>query len=591
MFNTYKFSRQKFTSYSTFFLLWLITLLLYHFFKTNFPVFNNVMYQRSFLNLTFFMFQSILYFWHISTLIYLSGDIETNPGPVTNFSQEFKICHWNLNSLPTDNFVKVPHLEAYAITHNIDIICLSETFLDSSYSSDDQRLQLSGYSLIRADHPRDLKRGGVCIFYKEHLPLICKPNLTCLDECLVCELKIGNKKCFITVLYRSPSQSLEEFERFKTGLESTILKINNSNPFLTIFLGDFNAKNPLWWSGDICNSEGLELNELSSHYNLHQLINTPTHILRDSESCIDLLFTSQPNFLSETGVHASLFPRCHHQIIFAKVSLKVFYPPLYERLVWDYSKAELCNIKESLSNINWKNDLKDLNVNDQVEYLTSCILNVFSNFVPNKIIKCRDKDPPWITEEVKKICQQKAKIYENYVKNDRSDFDKEELLRVTSLTSDAITKAKEKYFHSLGNKLNDPQTDAKSYWSILNKFLQKKKIPIIPPILSNGTFITNVGEKVMLFNSYFANQCTLINNTSVLPPFECKVTTKIDNVIFTEHDILSIIRSLNSNKAHGWDDISIRMVKMCDVSIAYPLKIIFETALKSGIYPDKWKKS
>ena len=95
----------------------------------------------------------------------------------------------------------------------------------------------------------------------------------------------------------------------------------------------------------------------------------------------------------------------------------------------------------------------------------------------------------------------------------------------------------------------------------------------------------------MLFNSFFANQCTPINNTSVLPPFECKVNSKIDNVIFTEHDILSIIRSLNSNKAHGWDDISIRMVKMCDESIAYPLKMIFETALKSGIYPDKWKKA
>ena len=119
-----------------------------------------------------------------------------------------------------------------------------------------------------------------------------------------------------------------------------------------------------------------------------------------------------------------------------------------------------------------------------------------------------------------------------------SDVDKEELVsRVTSLTSDAIIKAKEKYFHSVGNKLNDPHTDAKSYWSILNKFLQKKIIPLIPPILSNGTFITNVCEKVMLFNSYFANQCTLINDTSVLPPFEYKVTTKIDDVIFTEHDI------------------------------------------------------
>ena len=155
--------------------------------------------------MSFFILQSSFYLWHISILIYLSGDIETNPGPVTNYSQGFKICHWNLNSLPTDNFIKIPLLEAYAISHNIDIICLSETFLNTSYSKNDTRLHLHGYSLMRADHPRDLKRGGVCIYYKEHLPLICKPNLTHLDECLVCELKIGNKKCFITVLYRSPT--------------------------------------------------------------------------------------------------------------------------------------------------------------------------------------------------------------------------------------------------------------------------------------------------------------------------------------------------------------------------------------------------
>ena len=120
----------------------------------------------------------------------------------------------------------------------------------------------------------------------------------------------------------------------------------------------------------------------------------------------------------------------------------------------------------------------------------------------------------------------------------------------TSLTSDEIIKDKEKYFHSLGNKLNDPQTYAKSYWSILHKFLLQKKIPLILPIFSNGTFTTNVCMKVMLFNSFFVSQCILIKDTSALPLFECKVTSKIDNVMFTEHDILSIIRSLNSNKAH-----------------------------------------
>ena len=80
-------------------------------------------------------------------------------------------------------------------------------------------------------------------------------------------------------------------------------------------------------------------------------------------------------------------------------------------------KLNLLKLKRvSLSQINWHNDLKDLNVNDQVEYLTSCILNVFTNFVPNKTITCREKDPPWMTDEVKILCHMKAKIYEKYVK-------------------------------------------------------------------------------------------------------------------------------------------------------------------------------
>ena len=56
---------------------------------------------------------------------------------------------------------------------------------------------------------------------------------------------------------------------------------------------------------------GLEQNELSSRHNLHQLINTPTHIFQNSESCIDLVLIfylhNKPNLISETGVYASLF--------------------------------------------------------------------------------------------------------------------------------------------------------------------------------------------------------------------------------------------------------------------------------------------
>ena len=55
------------------------------------------------------------------------------------------------------------------------------------------------------------------------------------------------------------------------------------------------------------------------------------------------------------------------------------------------------------------------------------------------------------------------------------------------------------------------------------------------------------------------------------------------------NDISSIIKNLDSNKAHGCDNISIKMIQICGESIALPLKLLFETALKEKKFPDIWK--
>ena len=60
---------------------------------------------------------------------------------------------------------------------------------------------------------------------------------------------------------------------------------------------------------------------------------------------------------------------------------------------------------------------------------------------------------------------------------------------------------------------------------------------------------------------------------------------------FNEGTILKIIRALNINKAHGHNDISIRMIKICDESLLKPLLILFKNSLKLSYYPDIWKKS
>ena len=54
---------------------------------------------------------------------------------------------------------------------------------------------------------------------------------------------------------------------------------------------------------------------------------------------------------------------------------------------------------------------------------------------------------------------------------------------------------------------------------------------------------------------------------------------------------MKLIRSLDSKKAHGCDDISIAMIKICDFSIVEPLYLFFEKCLETGIYPSIWKKA
>ena len=79
-------------------------------------------------------------------------------------------------------------------------------------------------------------------------------------------------------------------------------------------------------------------------------------------------------------------------------------------------------------------------------------------------------------------------------------------------------------------------------------------------------------------------------NSSVLPDISFYTNSCLNSFSITEKDILAIIKSLDPNKSHGWDNISIKMIKMCGESLALPLKMIFEVALNDGVFPDDWKK-
>ena len=75
----------------------------------------------------------------------------------------------------------------------------------------------------------------------------------------------------------------------------------------------------------------------------------------------------------------------------------------------------------------------------------------------------------------------------------------------------------------------------------------------------------------------------------MLPPLNLLTDKKIDHISLQCNEITSLIRNLNPNKATGSDEISGRMLLLCDNSVVLPLKIIFEKSLASCTYPDRWK--
>ena len=91
-------------------------------------------------------------------------------------------------------------MEDFITSNNFDLVCMSKTFLDSTIPTDDLDIQINGYSLITADHLNDIKRGDVCIYFKESLPLIKRNDLTNIKDCLATGININNEKYFVTFL-------------------------------------------------------------------------------------------------------------------------------------------------------------------------------------------------------------------------------------------------------------------------------------------------------------------------------------------------------------------------------------------------------
>ena len=236
-------------------------------------------------------------------------------------------------------------------------------------------------------------------------------------ESILFELQIGSKICNCTSLYRSPSQTADNFDSFLDNLKSSLDAMTDNNPFLVVAIAYFNARSSSWCINDKSNYEGTKINCLATEYDLKQVVKELTDLLESSSSCIDLIFISQPNLVMDAGVHPSLHANCLHQIVYAKYNLKIHYPPPYEREVWHFHKADINLIRRAMNEFNWERVFCNLDINEMVSVCNTTIKNIMANFIPHETIICDDRDTPWINNRIKKLIYERNSLYKDYRKN------------------------------------------------------------------------------------------------------------------------------------------------------------------------------
>ena len=106
-----------------------------------------------------------------------------------------------------------------------------------------------------------------------------------------------------------------------------------------------------------------------------------------SSLCIDLIFTSLPNLVIDSGVHSSLYLNRHHQLVYAKFNLKVTYRHPYLQDIWHYKDANIELIRRAIDKFNWTRAFSNASVSEKVN---NTFLYILSNFIRHEILRWHD---------------------------------------------------------------------------------------------------------------------------------------------------------------------------------------------------------
>ena len=457
----------------------------------------------------------------------------------------------------------------------IDILCICETWLDSSIDS--KFIHIPNFNVNRCDAGRG---AGVCIYSRDCLKIkLLETGLDKTDNVEDIWLQVQHKmfsSFIIGCVYRHPKALVESFSYLSNVFKDMCLK--NKPVFI---LGDFN---------DNFLVKGNHLSKICKNLNLRQIIEKPTRITQHSRTLLDLIITNRVDMIVQSDVTPSSI--ADHEVISMLVNIRrpKNIPEIRTyRCRKNYSSNTFCNLL--LNEVPTLNKILSTdNVNIQVDILTRTFNNSLDECAPVVTKEITRPFSPWIDQALKGIIDNKNELkYE--LKNDRSNISLNNQFKLAKRNvENLISNAKKDHFKS---KFENSKGNSGATWKVVEE--------MIPGLRKNSKRVDHAEPLSMAeeFNEYFAKVGELAFQKSQEGRQGSFSQTPIRNIRphiakfrpqpVDIHTVILVFKDLNDTNAYGSDGIPLSYLRDALPVLIFYIFIIINTSIVTGIFPKSWK--
>lgn len=474
-----------------------------------------------------------------------------------------KVAQLNVRSL-------ILHLDEFkqlVYANNFDIICLTETWLNSNITSD--IVQIPGYLMFREDRQGNNRGGGVAVYVSNRLKVKISEihvNKEYLFEYTFLKLTYNNQSTAVGVIYRPPDKNITLCVEQLDDCLSHIMPLTDN----VILLGDlninlFNLNNPL--------------SKCFDAYGLTQIIDEATRITHNTQTLIDPICLTCPDLVTVHGtINADLIS--DHRLVYCSLNIPVNKRKQKFIQIRNFKNFNIDDFSTDLHNVAWDNIIYNPNIDDKVEFLTSNILQLFNKHAPIRTIRVSKPKAPWLTDVIKIMIREREKAHNKYnITKNEADWSRYKELR--NFTLSAIRREKKSYLRSLYSMGGD-----KKGWQGLKELgIQSNNKKELPSDLASP-------EEINLFFSEFINSSS-DHCDETIEYYNLRRHTTNKQFFFklvTPEEIDLILHNIKSN-AFGSDCLSPIMLKYCLPCISPYVTHIINTCLERGVFPSAWKQA